>query len=163
MLNECIKSRILEPCQRSYRNSWFLIKKMSEKYQIVNAAMNMNKITIRDVNLSLNCEDFTEDFVSMTVSSLLDFYADYDQMKLNEESRDMTAFQTSLELLRMTTIFMKVTNSVRQFVQAMQQILAKHISHDTSVYLNDVEVKNLKIKYNNEEVSSELKKYVLKH
>ena len=45
----------------------------------------------------------------------------------------------------------------------MQQILAKHISHDASVYLNDVEVKDLKIKYNNEEVLSELRKYVLKH
>ena len=82
--------------------------------------MNMNKIIIRNVNLLLNCEDFVKNFVSMTMSLLLDFYADYDQMKLNKESRDMTAFQTSLELLRMTTIFMKVTNSVRQFVQAMQ-------------------------------------------
>ena len=82
--------------------------------------MNMNKIIIRDVNLLLNCEDFTENFADMTVSSLLDFYADYDQMKLNEESRDMTAFQTSLELLRMTTILMKVTNSVEQFVQVTQ-------------------------------------------
>ena len=78
--------------------------------------MNMNKVIIRDANLLSNCEDFTEDFVSMTVSSLLDFYADYDQMKLNEESRDMTAFQTSLNLLRMTTISIRVTNSVRQFV-----------------------------------------------
>jgi len=78
--------------------------------------MNMNKVIIRDANLLLNCEDFTEDFADMTVSSLLDFYADYDQMKLNKESRNMTAFQTFLELLRMTTIFMRVTNSVRQFV-----------------------------------------------
>ena len=45
----------------------------------------------------------------------------------------------------------------------MQQILAKHISYDAIVYLNDVEVKDLKIKYNNEEVSSEIRKYVLKH
>ena len=54
--------------------------------------MNMNKIIIRNVNLSLNCEDFTKDFADMIVLSLLDFYADYDQMKLNEESRDMIAF-----------------------------------------------------------------------
>ena len=47
--------------------------------------MNMNKIIIRNVNLLLNCEDFVKDFVSMTVLLLLDFYADYDQMKLNEE------------------------------------------------------------------------------
>ena len=31
------------------------------------------------------------------------------------------------------------------------------------VYLNDVKVKNLKIKYNNEKVSSKIRKYVLKH
>src|SRR5436189_6443595 len=104
--------------------------------------MNMNKVIIRNANLSSNCEKFMKNFADMTVSSLLDFYADYDQMKLNEESRNMTAFQTSLELLRMTTILMRVTNSVRQFVQAMQQILAKHISHDASVYLNDVEIKD---------------------
>src|SRR5438034_11704151 len=125
--------------------------------------MNMNKVIIRDVNLLSNCEDFTKDFVSMTVSSLLDLYADYDQMKLNKESRDMTAFQTSLSLLRMTTIFIRVMNLIRQFVQATQQILAKYISHDMIVYLNDVEVKDLKIKYNNEKMLSEVRKYVLKH
>ena len=78
--------------------------------------MNMNKIIIRNANLLLNYEDFMKDFADMTVSSLLDFYADYDQMKLNEESRNMIVFQTSLSLLKMTTIFMKVTNSVEQFV-----------------------------------------------
>ena len=78
--------------------------------------MNMNKIIIRDANLLSNCEDFMKNFVSMTVSSLLDFYADYDQMKLNKESRDMTVFQTSLKLLKMTIIFMKAMNSVEQFV-----------------------------------------------
>ena len=45
----------------------------------------------------------------------------------------------------------------------MQQILAKHISHNTVVYLNDVGVKDSKIKYNNKEVSSKIRKYVLKH
>ena len=84
-------------------------------------------------------------------------------MKLNKESRDMTAFQTSLKLLRMTTILMRVTNSVKQFVQATQQILAKHISHNMIIYLNNVEVKDSKIKYNNEKMSSEIRKYMLKH
>ena len=78
--------------------------------------MNMNKVIIRNVNLLLNCEDFTKDFADMTVSSLLDFYTDYDQMKLNEESRDMTVFQTFLNLLRMTTISMRVMNLIKQFV-----------------------------------------------
>src|SRR5437773_10826436 len=45
----------------------------------------------------------------------------------------------------------------------MQQILAKHISHDVIIYLNDVRVKDSKIKYNDEKMSSEVRKYVLKH
>ena len=78
--------------------------------------MNMNKVIIRNVNLLLNCENFVKNFVDMIISSLLDFYADYDQMKLNKESRDMIAFQTFLKLLKMTTILMRVMNSVKQFV-----------------------------------------------
>ena len=31
------------------------------------------------------------------------------------------------------------------------------------IYLNDVEVKNLKIKYNNEKMSLKIRKYMLKH
>jgi len=81
--------------------------------------MSMNKVIISNVNLSSNCEDFVKDFADMTMSLLLDFYTDYDQMKLNKKSRNMTAFQTFLKLLRMTTIFMKVINSVRQFVQTI--------------------------------------------
>ena len=123
----------------------------------------MNKIIIRNANLLLNCENFMKDFVSMIMLLLLNFYADYDQMKLNKESRNMTAFQTSLKLLKMTIILMKITNSVRLFVQTIQQILAKHISYDTVIYLNDVRVKNSKIKYNNEKMLSEIRKYVLKY
>src|SRR5437762_2821219 len=125
--------------------------------------MSMNKIIIRNANLLSNCEDFTKNFADMTMSSLLDFYADYDQMKLNKKSRNMITFQIFLKLLKMTTIFMKIMNSVRQFVQAIQQILTKHISHNVIVYLNDVEVKNLKIKYNNKKLSLKIKKYILKH
>ena len=125
--------------------------------------MNMNKVIIRNANLLLNYEEFTKNFVSMTVFSLLDFYADYDQMKLNEESRNMTVFQTLLSLLKMITIFMRIMNLIEQFVRTMQYILVKHIFHDTVIYLNDVRVKNLKIKYNDEKMSSKIRKYILKH
>ena len=75
--------------------------------------MSMNKVIIRNVNLSSNCENFVKNFAYMTMSLLLDFYADYDQIKLNEESRNMTVFQTFLKLLKMTTILMRIMNSVK--------------------------------------------------
>ena len=78
--------------------------------------MNMNKIIIRNVNLLLNYEDFTKNFTDIIVSSLLDFYADYNQMKLNEKSRNIIVLQTFLKLLKMIIILMRVTNLIEQFI-----------------------------------------------
>ena len=75
--------------------------------------MNINKIIIRNANLSSNYEDFVKDFTDIIMSLLLDFYADYNQIKLNQRLKNITAFQTFLELLKITTILMRATNSVR--------------------------------------------------
>ena len=58
----------------------------------MNMIMNMNKFTIRNTNLPPNCEEFTEDFAKMIILSLLDFYAEYDQIELHPDCYDMTAF-----------------------------------------------------------------------
>ena len=73
----------------------------------------MNKIIIKNMNLLSNYEDFMKNFVDMIILSLLDFYADYDQIKLNKKSRNIITFQTFLKLLRMIIIFMRVTNLIR--------------------------------------------------
>ncbi len=73
----------------------------------------MNKIIIRNMNLMSNYKDFIKDFANMIMLLLLDFYADYDQIKLNKESRNMIMFQTFFKLLRMIIILMRVINSVK--------------------------------------------------
>ena len=60
--------------------------------------MNMNKYTVQDTLLSSNVNDFAEKFAEMSIMSLIDFFSDYNQIKLNPESQDMTAFQTPLSL-----------------------------------------------------------------
>ena len=75
--------------------------------------INMNKIIIRNMNLMSNYKDFIKDFANMIMLLLLDFYADYDQIKLNKESRNMIMFQTFFKLLRMIIILMRVINSVK--------------------------------------------------
>ena len=44
---------------------------------MINAIMNMNEIIIRDVNLSFNVEKFLKKFASMLITSLIDFFFDY--------------------------------------------------------------------------------------
>ena len=62
-----------------YKNLWFLInKKVKNKYQMINAIMNMNEIIIRDVNLSFNVEKFSKKFINMLITFLIDFFLNYD-------------------------------------------------------------------------------------
>ena len=98
MLHDRINAEIIKSCNDFYQNPWFLVKKRSEKYWIVNITMNMNKYTVQDALLSLNVDDFAEKFAEMLIMSLIDFFSDYDQIELDPESRDMTVFQTSLSL-----------------------------------------------------------------
>ena len=46
---------------------------------------------------------------------LIDFYSKYNQVELHPESCDITAFQTSLELLQQTRLPQEATNSIGQF------------------------------------------------
>ena len=59
MLRERIDNEILKSCHELYQNSWFLMKKKSNKYRMINAIMNINKVIIRDVNLPSDVDDFS--------------------------------------------------------------------------------------------------------
>ena len=99
MLKERIANGLLEPYYRPYRNPWFLVKKKSGKYRIVDAAMNINKVTIRDANLPPSVDEFLEEFAGMYITSLIDFFSGYDQVELDKRCRDLTAFMILLGLL----------------------------------------------------------------
>jgi len=48
--------------------------------------MHMNKHTVRNVNLLLNCEKFSEKFTEITILLLLNFFSNYDQIKFYSDS-----------------------------------------------------------------------------
>lgn len=124
----------------------------------------MNKVIIRNANLSPSADEFLEEFAECQIASLIDFFAGYDQMELNVQSRDMTAFMTPLKLLRMITPPMKATNSVAQFVRVMTKILLDHIkSGRAKPFLDDIAVKGSKSNYNHEEVEPGIRRFVLEH
>ena len=66
-------------------------KKKPGQYRLVIAAQNINRVTIRDINLPPLSDDFAEEFSGMWMTSLLDWLSGYDQIELYEESRDLTA------------------------------------------------------------------------
>ena len=123
MLQERIDADLFESNFDPYKNFWFLVdKKVKNKYRMINAIMNMNEVIIRDVNLFSNVEKFSKKFAGMLITSLIDFFFDYDQVTLAEKCRNLIAFMTSLELLKMTRFPQKVINSIAQFIRMIIEI-----------------------------------------
>ena len=125
--------------------------------------MELNRVTVRDANLSPSSDKFSEEFAGCFISSLIDFFSGYDQVELDKEFRDLTAFMTPLDLMRMTTLPQGATNSIAQFVRIVLKILAPHLRDRAKPFLDDVGIKGPKSKYNNEEVAPGIKRYVLEH
>ena len=128
MLQERIDADFFEFNFDLYKNFWFLIdKKIKNKYRMINVIMNMNKMIIRDVNLPFNVEKFLKKFADMLITSLIDFFSDYNQITLAEKCRDLTTFMISFEFLKMIKLPQKIINSIVQFVKIIIKIFWKHI------------------------------------
>ena len=69
-------------------------------------------MTIRNANLPPFIDRFSEEFAGCVIASLIDFFFNYDQIKLDKKNKDLTAFHTPIGLLRMITLPQKAINSV---------------------------------------------------
>jgi hypothetical protein len=67
---------------------------------------------IRDTFIPLVVDEFVEEFTIYKILSLLDFFLGYDQVKLNERSRDMMTFVILIRLFRQCGLPMGATNSM---------------------------------------------------
>ena len=97
-------------------------KKIKNKYRMINAIMNMNEMIIRDVNLFFNVEKFSKKFTDMLITSLIDFFSDYDQITFVEKCRNLIVFMILFKLLKMIRFSQKVINSIVQFVKIIIKI-----------------------------------------
>ncbi len=129
---------------------------------MINAAININKIIIRDVNLLSDVNEFFEEFVDMIMIFLIDLFSKYNQITLTKIYWDLTVFMTSLKLLQQTTLSQDVINFVAQFVRIIIKIL-KNLHEICRSFLDDIEVKKSKTIYDNAKIASEVHQFMLKH
>jgi len=71
-----------------------------EKYHLINAVMHINKVTIKDINISSKIEQFVKEFTGLQAFSLVNMQSEYNQIELNKRSYDITDFMTVLDLLQ---------------------------------------------------------------
>ena len=103
--------------------------------------MHINKVIIYDVMISLNIEQFIEEFSELKTVSLVDMQSDYDQIALKKKSHNLTEFMTVLRLLQNCTLIQNEINSVAQFCRAMIQILEDLIFTVCCMFLDNIAVK----------------------
>jgi len=139
-----------------------LIKKKFNQYCMINAAMNMNKIIIRNINLLLNVNEFFKEFINMIMIFLINLFSKYNQITLTKIYQNLIMFMTSLKLLRQMTLSQDVINFVTQFIRVIIKIL-KNLLEICKSFLNDIEVKRLKTIYNNAKITSEVHLFMLKY
>ena len=85
--------------------------------------MNMNKMIIRDVNLLFNVKKFLKKFANMLITSLIDFFFNYDQITLAEKCQNLIIFMISFKFLKMIRFSQKIINLIIQFVKMIIEIL----------------------------------------
>ena len=108
-------------------------------------------------------KEFVKEFTEIIIFLLIDFFSEYNQIKLNSKSRDMTAFQISMGLLQQITLLQEITNSPAQFSCITRKILEYNIFHNCESYFDNMSVKDLKIKYDKKKIFSEIRYYIFKH
>lgn len=75
MLQERLKIGVIEPCHGSYQNPSYLVKKSTlGKYRLINIAVELNRVTVRDANLPSSADKFSEKFGGCAIFSLINFF-----------------------------------------------------------------------------------------
>jgi hypothetical protein len=157
------KTGVLEPCKGPYPNPYFLVKKKAPgQYRLIASVTKQNSVTIRDAGLPPIIDEFSERFAGQAVSSLLDFFAGYEQVSLAPESRDATAIDTEQGLMRYTILQQGATNNVATFVRIVNKILVRCLDI-ARAFLDDVGVDGPKSRYEDKEVAPGIRAFVLEH
>ncbi len=78
MFKDRVEKGVFKLSYSPYRNPWFLVKKEKGKYRLINTAMKINGVIVRDVNLPPSIDEFFEEFVGCVIVFLIDFFSGYD-------------------------------------------------------------------------------------
>jgi len=114
--------------------------------------MYINKVTIKDVNISSNIEQFVKEFVGLQAVSFVNMQSEYNQIELDKKSCNITGFMTVLNLLQHCTFIQEEINFIAQFCRAMIQILKDLIFNVCAMFLNNIAVKGPQTNYNSKKV-----------
>lgn len=156
LLREKMAAGVYEPSQSSYRSRWFCVLKKSGKLRLVHDLQPLNAVTIKEAGLPPNLDSFVEPFAGRQCYTVMDLYWGFDARKVHVKSRDLTAFQTPLGLLRITSLPTGFTNSPAEFQACMAFILQDEMPHTADIFIDDLAIRGPITQYLDQQGSPEV-------
>ena len=142
-----IDAGVYEQSQSSYRSKWFVVLKKTGKLRIVHDLQPLNRITVRDAGTLPILDDFVEGFAGYQCYTVFDLFWGFDARKIHPKSRELTAFQTPLGLLQITSLPTGFTNSPAEFQKCMAIVLKDEIPHTANIFIDDLPIKGPRTMY----------------
>ena len=62
------------------------------EYQFINIMTKINEVIFKDINLFFLINKFSKEFIKYIITSLIDFFFKYNQLRLAFKSKDIIAF-----------------------------------------------------------------------
>ena len=132
-----MKAGVYEQCQSPYRSKWFCIVKKNGKLRIVHDLQPLNQVSIHESAVPQNLDQFVDKFVGGKCFTVFDLFWGFNACKMDDGSRDMTAFLTPLGMLRLTSLPTGYTDSPAEFQECMVFILHDELTIAKMTYLSE--------------------------
>jgi hypothetical protein len=152
MLKKQMESGNLELSHSSYRSRVFVVQKPKGGLRIVHDLQPLNLVSVQDAMLPPNVSEFAESFAGHSVYGTMDLYSGYHQRRIHEDSRPLTACQTPLGNVQLTTLPMGYTNSMQEFQRATAHIISALSPDKADNFVDDVGVKGPTTRYGDEPI-----------
>lgn len=150
MLQNQLDNGNLEPSTASYRSRIFTVQKPHGKgLRIVHDLQPLNAVSAKDAMLPPHVQEFAEAFNGYSIYGTMDLYWGYHHRVIHPDSRPLTACQTLVGLVQLTTLPMGYTNSMQEFQRSTSHIV-KHLSPDRALtFVDDIGIKGPRTRYGN--------------
>ena len=139
----------IQPSASPYGAPVLFVPKPGGKWRMVVDYRALNRITVRDKYPLPRIDALLDDLSGAKVFSSIDLASGYWQIRIPEEDRHKTAFQTPLGLFEYTVLPMGLTNAPATFQRLMNQLLNRFMRHGPDgerpfvcVYLDDILIYN---------------------